>query len=90
MRGPGHPHAHGREHAWDPKATGTRRFLVLAATLALAAACGGGSDNSDADTGGGTANLSDATVIMGTTDTAVHLDPGGAYDLGSSTSCTTL
>ena len=66
-----------------PKSTGARRFLVLAATLALAAACGGGSDNGGADTGGGNANLSDATIIMGTTDTAVHFDPGDAYDLHS-------
>ena len=66
-----------------PKTTGARRFLVLVATLALAAACGGGSDNGGADTGGGNANLSDATVIMGTTDTAVHFDPGDAYDLHS-------
>jgi len=67
-----------------PKSTGARRFLVVAATLALAAACGGGgSDNGGGGTSGGNANLSDATIIMGTTDTAVHFDPGDAYDLHS-------
>lgn len=67
-----------------PKLTGARRFVAVAATIALAAACGGGSGSDNGGgSSGGTANLSDATIIMGTTDTAVHFDPGDAYDLHS-------
>jgi peptide/nickel transport system substrate-binding protein len=56
------------------------------ALLAIgAAACG----SSDDDKGGGTSGTPAAgggkadTIILGTTDKVVSLDPAGAYDLGS-------
>src|SRR3954454_18681926 len=65
-----------------------QRMAVLGCTALLAvsaAACGSSSD--DNKTGGGStpaANSGNAdTVIVGTTDPVVSLDPAGAYDLGS-------
>lgn len=63
------------------------RMAVFGCTalLALGAAACGGSDDDGGDgastpaAGGGNAD----TVILGTTDTVVALDPAGAYDLGS-------
>ena len=57
------------------------RAIALVSVLALvAAACGGGGEEEGeptqaAETGG--------TIIHGTTDTIVSLDPAGTYDLGS-------
>ena len=68
------------------------RMAVLGCTALLAlgaAACGSSSDD-DKDTGTGTTAAPTAegggnadTVILGTTDKVVSLDPAGAYDLGS-------
>jgi peptide/nickel transport system substrate-binding protein len=65
-----------------------QRMAVLGCTALLAvtaAACGSSSDDNKA--GGGStpaANSGNAdTVILGTTDKVVALDPVGAYDLGS-------
>ena len=55
------------------------------ALLALGAAACGGSDDNEPSGGGGTPageGIAD-TVILGTTDKVVSLDPAGAYDLGS-------
>jgi peptide/nickel transport system substrate-binding protein len=57
------------------------------ALLALGAAACGGSDDDNEPSGGGTpaaegGGIAD-TVILGTTDKVVALDPVGAYDLGS-------
>ena len=66
-----------------------QRMAVLGCTALLAvgaAACGSSSDD-DSKTGGTStpaANKGNAdTVILGTTDKVVALDPVGAYDLGS-------
>ena len=57
------------------------RLLALLAVLALtAAACGGDSEPTDE---GEEPAAADVTLIHGTTDTVVSLDPAGAYDLGS-------
>jgi len=61
------------------------RMAVFGCTALLAlAGCGGGSDDPEPSgdstpAGGGLAD----TVILGTTDKVVSLDPAGAYDLGS-------
>jgi peptide/nickel transport system substrate-binding protein len=56
------------------------------ALLALGAAACGGSDDDNEPSGGSTpaqgGGIAD-TVILGTTDKVVSLDPAGAYDLGS-------
>ena len=57
-------------------------LLALVTALVLAAGCGSSSGSSNSGGTGGSGN-SDATIIMGTTDTAVHFDPGDAYDLHS-------
>ena len=61
---------------------GLRLFVLAAAVVALAAGCGSSSGSSSGGSGGGGGN-SDATIIMGTTDTAIHFDPANAYDLHS-------
>jgi len=62
----------------------SRRFLpTLALVTALVLAAGCGSSGGSSGSGSGGSGNSDATVIMGTTDTAVHFDPGDAYDLHS-------
>jgi len=61
-------------------------FGCTALLAAFAAACGGSSNDTKPSTGGSTpaANTGNAdTVILGTTDKVVSLDPAGAYDLGS-------
>src|SRR3954466_870420 len=67
-----------------------QRMAVFGCTALLAigaAACG--SSNDDSSDGGGSAGTPSAgkgnadTVILGTTDKVVALDPVGAYDLGS-------
>ncbi len=60
------------------------RVTALLAGLVLVAGCGSssGSGSNGGSAAGGGGN-SDATVIMGTTDTAVHFDPADAYDLHS-------
>src|SRR4051794_35481835 len=60
---------------------GLRLFVLAAAVVALAAGCGSSSGSSSGGGGGG--GNSDATIIMGTTDTAIHFDPANAYDLHS-------
>ena len=57
-------------------------FAAVIAIVALATGCGSSSSSSSGGGGGGGANT-DATIIMGTTDTAVHFDPANAYDLHS-------
>lgn len=59
-----------------------RAVAVVSVLTLVAAACGGGDDEAtpapgqtEAPTGG--------TIIHGTTDTIVSLDPAGSYDLGS-------
>jgi peptide/nickel transport system substrate-binding protein len=47
-----------------------------------AAACGSGSSGGTASPGGGPADTN-ATVVLGTTDTIVSADPAGSYDLPS-------
>jgi peptide/nickel transport system substrate-binding protein len=59
---------------------GLRLFVLAAAVVALAAGCGSSSGSSSGGGGGGN---TDATIIMGTTDTAIHFDPANAYDLHS-------
>src|SRR5262245_54527063 len=68
------------------------RLAALGCTALLAvgaAACGGSdSDSGDGGTTTGTSSTPEAagvadTVILGTTDKVVALDPVGAYDLGS-------
>jgi len=63
-----------------------KRFHVLAGGMALAlvlAACT--SDSSSSSSGAPTSGAppSDVTIIHGTTDSIVSLDPAGQYDLGS-------
>src|SRR4051794_24838207 len=62
-------------------------FGCTALLAAFAAACGSSSNDTKPSTGGGStpaANTGNAdTVILGTTDKVVSLDPAGAYDLGS-------
>ena len=60
------------------------RAVALSAALALvAAACGGdGGDGDQTETPGAEAPTG-GTIIHGTTDTIVSLDPAGSYDLGS-------
>src|SRR4051794_38986599 len=62
-------------------------FGCTALLAAFAAACGSSSNDTKPSTGGGStpaANSGNAdTVILGTTDKVVALDPVGAYDLGS-------
>lgn len=62
-----------------------RRTIVGGVALALLlAACGGGSSSSSGAGGSGSsAAPSDVTIIHGTTDSIVSLDPAGQYDLGS-------
>ncbi len=59
-----------------------RLFALLAALMVVAAACGG-NDGGGEQTEGAQGTTSDVTLIHGTTDTVVSLDPAGAYDLGS-------
>ena len=59
-------------------------FAAAIAVVALAAGCGGSSGSSSSGGGGGGGGGNpDATIIMGTTDTAIHFDPANAYDLHS-------
>src|SRR6185312_4739942 len=68
-----------------------RRMAVFGCTALLAigaAACGSSNDDKgSSDSGGGTTTEAPKgnadTVILGTTDKVVSLDPAGAYDLGS-------
>jgi peptide/nickel transport system substrate-binding protein len=60
---------------------GALRGMAVFVVLALVAGCGGSDSGSTNGTGGAAA--SDASIIMGTTDTAVHFDPADAYDLHS-------
>jgi peptide/nickel transport system substrate-binding protein len=67
-----------------------QRMAVFGCTALLAigaAACGSSNDNGgSSDSGGGTTSAPKGnadTVILGTTDKVVALDPAGAYDLGS-------
>src|SRR3954471_18592242 len=68
-----------------------QRMAVFGCTALLAigaAACGSSNDDNDAGGGGGSASTNKPagtadTVILGTTDKVVSLDPAGAYDLGS-------
>jgi peptide/nickel transport system substrate-binding protein len=57
-----------------------RWLIVLVVMAFVAAACGGDDDEAG---GGGGAAASDVTIVHGTTDSVVSLDPAGAYDLGS-------
>ncbi|HZD78988.1 MAG TPA: ABC transporter substrate-binding protein [Actinomycetota bacterium] len=61
-----------------------RVLAFLAVVGLLAAACGGGGGGGEEPTGsasgGGNAQ---ATIVHGTTDTVVSLDPAGSYDFGS-------
>ncbi|MGH2756473.1 MAG: ABC transporter substrate-binding protein [Actinomycetota bacterium] len=57
-----------------------RWLILLVVVLFVAAACGGDDDAADGDGGAG---ASDVTIVHGTTDSVVSLDPAGAYDLGS-------
>src|SRR3954451_12040307 len=65
-----------------------QRMAVLGCTALLAigaAACGSSNDDSGGDSGGTTAKAPKGnadTVIYGTTDKVVSLDPVGCYDLG--------
>ena len=65
------------------------RMAVFGCTALLAvgpAACGGSNDDDGGDGGSGTQAAGGGnadTVILGTTDKVVSLDPAGAYDLGS-------
>src|SRR4051812_7480612 len=66
-----------------------QRMAVFGCTALLAigaAACGSSNDDSGSDSGGTTTEAPKGnadTVILGTTDKVVALDPVGAYDLGS-------
>src|ERR1044072_9222652 len=67
-----------------------QRMAVFGCTALLAigaAACGSSDDDKGSEGGGGTtaeAPKGNAdTIILGTTDKVVSLDPAGAYDLGS-------
>ncbi|MDX6593565.1 MAG: peptide/nickel transport system substrate-binding protein [Gaiellales bacterium] len=74
------------ERRWDVLryATGWRGFVGIVVAVAFAAGCGGSSGSSDTSgTGGTPSGSSDASLIVGTTDTAVHFDPANAYDLHS-------
>jgi peptide/nickel transport system substrate-binding protein len=62
--------------------------LGAAALLTIFAAGCGSDDGEGARDGGG--GGSGATVILGTTDEVVALDPAGAYDLGSDTLLTNI
>lgn len=58
-------------------------FGAIGIALVLGAvACGSSSSGGSTSPGAGTTN-SNATVVMGTTDTIVSADPAGAYDLPS-------
>jgi peptide/nickel transport system substrate-binding protein len=67
-----------------------QRMAVFGCTALLAigaAACGSSDDDNGGDSSGGTTTEAPKgnadTVILGTTDKVVALDPAGAYDLGS-------
>jgi peptide/nickel transport system substrate-binding protein len=67
-------------------AKGMVRMALVVTALVLAAGCGSSSSSSSGGTSGGGSSgggNSDATVILGTTDTAIHFDPANAYDLHS-------
>jgi peptide/nickel transport system substrate-binding protein len=55
----------------------------IVALALLAAACSSSSSSSGSETGASPANAADVTIIHGTTDTIVSLDPAGQYDFGS-------
>ena len=67
-----------------------QRMAVFGCTALLAigaAACGSSNDDNGGDSSGGSTAQAPKgnadTVILGTTDKVVALDPVGAYDLGS-------
>ena len=60
------------------------RSLALLAVVGLAAAaCGGGGSGGSGSSSGSSGGGSGKTVVVGTTDKVISLDPAGAYDLGS-------
>ncbi len=64
----------------------SRLLALLAALTLVAAACSGDEDEGDGEgegPGESPAPVEDVTIIHGTTDSVVSLDPAGSYDLGS-------